>query len=270
MSPDSPAEQTIQNTPAQTQSDPFHIIDRYFSKQYLKNRPNQYHRSKIYTPTAGDNPMLSASYPLFTILHRIQQNASQNKHLMIDPADWQHELHAFMDALRIADYSREMIGSACFALMLMIDDTIQSLRRAQNMPAKLLPEALQDIQTSQLFFNLVDACYRDEKRYGHLLELLYYCLENGYTGAYAQKSQGLYELTQLRHQIMKTLKQHGTYEHPWLATECTPKRSQAHWPRLLPTLACCVLLLFGQGGYWLWQHHKISHAHPSTIARTGI
>lgn len=267
MSLDSPTEQAIQNTPTQSPPDPFHVIDRYFSKQYLKHPSNQYHRSKVYTPTPGNNPMLAASYPLFTILHRIQQHASQHKETMIDPADWQHELHAFMDTLRMADYSREMIGSACFALMLMIDETIQSLKRAQTMPAKLLPEQLHDIQTSQLFFNLIDACYRDEKRYAHLLELLYYCLENGYTGVYAQKTQGLYELNQLRHQIMKTLKQHGTYQQPWLEINTETPKSPTRWSRLLPTVALCTFLLIGQGVYWRSQH---AHTKPTPIADTII
>lgn len=194
-----------QPTAKQQRTDPFYYLGQHFSK-----RKAGYHRSKIYSPSSQckQHGLVIAAGPIFTLIHRLQQAPAKHTQPSMDLAHWQHEMQAFIDHATANGYTEKTIAAASFALTALIDEALSSCQTPEQKSNNLLPEPMSGKHQADLFFELIEACLQDKQANLDLIELLYLCIENGYTGHYADHHQGLYQLAQISHELFTTLQQY--------------------------------------------------------------
>ena len=243
-------------------TDPFYYLCQHFSQ-----RQEGYHRSKIYSPshTQGQHSLIAAAGPIFALIHRSHLLSTQNtlKHIAIE--HWQHEMQAFIDHATASGYSDKTIAAASFALTALIDETLKSGQTSDTTNTTLLPDTISGKHQANLFFDLIEACQNDPGNHLNLIELLYLCIENGYTGHYDQHHQGLHQLAHISHQLFTTMQRHQSVIRPSLPHHNTTTHTKRSYWRKTITLVMIVGVSFSLAGYYVWQHR---HIQPSALWQT--
>jgi type VI secretion system protein ImpK len=241
--------------------DPFYYLCQHFSQR----KEGGYHRSKIYSPshTQGQHALIAAAGPLFALIHRSHLVSTQSTRKPIAIEHWQHEMQAFIDHATASGYSDKTIAAASFALTALIDEKLKSGQTSDQTNTSLLPDTISGKHQANLFFDLIGACQNDPGNHLNLIELLYLCIENGYTGHYDQHHQGLHQLAHISHQLFTTIVQHQSVNPipsiPQHDTTTPIKRSC--WKKAMMWV-WIFGLSFSLAGYYGWQH---SHTQPSDL-----
>ena len=183
--------------------DPFLYLSQHF--KLPNTHTQQYHRSTLYTPTPGDNPLLAAAGPLLSIirrLHAANNTLQQNKQKL----PLQHELQAFIDAITQAHYPKKIIAAATFCLITLLEDVSGQDHPTQDNP-HTFPIPMPSNHKNQLFMQLLHSCSADPEQHLDLMELIYVCLNSGYTANFHEQHQGLHQLTELKNQLYRSIQQ---------------------------------------------------------------
>lgn len=173
---------------------------------------NAYYRSRIYTANVSINPLIAACdqiLSLATILAKEELPNDRNK--LLD--DLAHEIRSFEHRAQIANYQSNIIVAARFALCSLLDEIIKSTSWGQNnnWPENNLLTLFHNENCGDTrFFTIIDRALENIGANLHLIELLYICLNLGFTGKYKESPNGQNELIAITSKLYQAVRHHGS------------------------------------------------------------
>lgn len=143
-----------------------------------------HYRSRIYTSNISINPLTASCdqiLSLAVILKTTERPSDYNKFLQ----DLTHEIRSFEHRSEMANYPSNVISDAKYALCCLLDETIASTKwypKSTKPKKTLLSVFYKKNDGSARFFLIINKALKDIKTNLHLIELMYICLNLGFTG----------------------------------------------------------------------------------------
>lgn len=156
-----------------------------YSSQQTRARSSAhspYYRPRTYTAHTGNNRLVRAATPLFTLMLvlRYTQYAANTKPLH---QQLMHEINAFESAALAQGYSAEYVMVARYILCASIDKTIRDTRWGQSQQwdkCNLITLFQQAPAANERFVSILDHIRTAPKQYLDMLEIMYLCLSLGF------------------------------------------------------------------------------------------
>ena len=148
-----------------------------------------YYRSKAFTVNKSLNPLVAAALPIFSVVSQCQ-NIDQDQDLQQLHNDFCHEIHAFESQAHHKGYHRQIILAARYTLCCLIDEAIERNPNLDENAWSSLLNVIDDDNTHDQFYKIIQRCLTDVNAQIDLLELLYLVLSSGYQGQYANSQEG--------------------------------------------------------------------------------
>ncbi|MCC5792188.1 MAG: type IVB secretion system protein IcmH/DotU [Legionellaceae bacterium] len=198
-----------------------------------------YYRSRLFVSSFGNNPLITAASPLFSLLDRLSTSA-----LLPAPESLRqnltHELQAFDSRLREQESSVESIQLARFMIRATIDESAgKNYLRTRNevTPFQSFSQTADPEKSpQQLFFDVLNTIKTQPHVYLDVLEFAYFCLLSGMEGPYHNQPNGRQQLDELLDSLYHTIRQHRTHRPLSNApppTAPTPRKSLLWQPKHL-------------------------------------
>lgn len=171
-----------------------------------------YYRSRIYNSNININSLIGACDQLLnlvTILKTAEFPDDSDRFLQ----DLAHEIRSFEHQAQIASYPSNIIVAARYALCSLLDEVIaltpwgQKNNWSEN---NLLFLFHNESYGGNRFFSIIDRALENISANLHLIELLYLCLNLGFTGKYREKENGVNELLAITNKLYQII---GQYSH---------------------------------------------------------
>ncbi|MDR1057492.1 MAG: type IVB secretion system protein IcmH/DotU [Coxiellaceae bacterium] len=170
-----------------------------------------YYRSRIYISNININPMIGACDQLLNlviILKTAEFPEDSDKFLH----DLAHEIRSFEHQAQIANYPSNIIIAARYALCSLLDEVITLTPWGQKnhwSEKDLLSLFHNEKYGGSRFFSIIDRALEDITNNLHLIELLYLCLNLGFTGKYQEVKSGKSELLAITNKLYQIISQHN-------------------------------------------------------------
>jgi len=190
---------------ADDQYNPYFIPEGNFDKTIIEEKPH--YRSRLYTTDAGNNRLISASAPLFTILSKLNSHAFTGSET--DLLQFLiHEVHAFETQSRSANYQPETILAARYVICATIDEVVMSspwgVKHGWH-DYKLLYSFQKAEDQGNRVFAILERITEYPSSYIDLMELIYMSFSFNFKGKFRHELNGDVEISHiidgLYHQI---------------------------------------------------------------------
>ncbi len=171
-----------------------------------------FYRSRIYTTDFSINSLVAACDQLFglvTVLDTIEYPDDSDKLLQ----DLAHEIHSFEHLAQIAGYSSNIIIAARYAICSLLDEAIAATPWGQTkrwQEKSLLSLFHHENYGGSRFFSIIDRALENITNNLHLIELLYLCLNFGFTGKYKDTANGQNELIGITNKLYQIIGQYNS------------------------------------------------------------
>jgi len=192
---------------------------------------NGLYRSRVYTSNVNLNPLIAACdqlLSLVTTLKTTEYPDDCDKFLQ----DLAHEIRAFEHRAQMADYPSNIIIAARFAICCLLDETIVESTWGQKnkwSEKNLLSLFHNENYGGRRFFSIIDRALENISSNLHLIELLYLCLNFGFTGKYKELINGQNELAGITNKLYQIIGQYSSCNHKnILINDEKPQTQQDH------------------------------------------
>ncbi len=174
-----------------------------------------FYRSRIYTSNININPLVAACDQLFGLVAALKTTEYPDN---IDKflQDLAHEIRSFEHRSQVANYPSNIIVAARYAICCLLDETISQTPWGQTnnwQEKNLLSLFHNENYGGARFFSIVDRTLENISNNLHLIELLYLCLNFGFTGKYKEVENGQNELVAITNRLYQIIGQHGFQNH---------------------------------------------------------
>lgn len=181
-----------------------------FEKATLPSIANGYYCSRIYTSNVNINPLIMTCdhiLSLAVILKTTKFPADYDRFFQ----DLVHEIHSFEHHAQIANYQSNTILNARYALCCLLDETIATeWYQNSNPPEKtLLSMFYNENNGNERFFSIIENALEDPETNLHLIELMYLCLNLGFTGKYRNTQNEQNALPAITNRLYQIISQHN-------------------------------------------------------------
>lgn len=169
------------------------------------------YRSRIYTSQVNINPLVAACdqiLSLATVLKNTERPENLDKLLQ----DLTHEIHSFEQQAKTANYPDNIILEARYALCHLLDETIATNDWCQKItsPKKmLLAKFYNESDGNKRFFSIIEDALKDIQANLHLIELMYLCLNIGFTSKPYTTKVGQNKLIATTNKLYQIITQHN-------------------------------------------------------------
>lgn len=157
--------------------------------------------SQIFDSSHNLNQLIAAASPLFSLISRYRVKKGK---LKVDKSALfnalKHEVMAFTNKARQANYRHNMVLAARYMLCAFLDEAINTTPwgKEQNWQENTLLKFFHnETDGGERFFVLIDEAYKDAPVYLDLLELAYLCLRLGFMGKYRTREDGVLSVNKI-------------------------------------------------------------------------
>lgn len=170
-----------------------------------------FYRSRIYSSSANINPLVAACDQLLSLaatLKTIDYPEDSAKFLQ----DLVHEIRSFEHRAQLAKYPPDVIVAARYAVCCLLDETIAQTPWGQENSwdkNNLLSLFHNETYGGVRFFVIIDDALKDVVNNLHLIELLYLCLNFGFTGKYQKLKNGQNKLVAITNDLYQIIGQYS-------------------------------------------------------------
>jgi len=235
-----------------------------------------YYRSRLFIVPFGNNPLVAAASPVFSLLDRLSISST------LPPVEQlrkniEHELRAFDSRLQNCSEQIEINRLARFMLCATIDELVGKnyLRlQKEDIHFKAFSNSNNDEKTPQdLFFELLSVIKKQPQLYLDILEFAYFCLIAGIEGPYHNKPTGRQQLDGLLEELYHTILQHRphrpSHENTQPLITKTAKKNLFH----KKNIGWAGLFLLISIAAWTHYHaldNKIKQIHLHPLTNLGL
>jgi type VI secretion system protein ImpK len=167
----------------------------------LANPNHAYYRSKILPVNQGVNPLLACAAALLALLTQLRAGTTSMDHELY--ALLIHEIKAFEFSAQQNGYRTEHVLVARYLLCATLDEAVVNVTTNYQ----LLPYFHGEAQGDERFFLILERLSIAPATHIDLLELIYVCLNLGFTGKYQQRPQGRAELDIVMERLYQSIRQ---------------------------------------------------------------
>ncbi|MDP3561690.1 MAG: type IVB secretion system protein IcmH/DotU [Legionellaceae bacterium] len=227
------------------------VESRSITKGLSVPRPNQvpngYFRSKLFSTSSTNNPLVAAASPLLSLLERLCVSPT------LPPIEQmreniEHELFAFNSRLSCQQYVEEFVTIAHYLLYATIDELLgKNYMRLYGEHAEFkafTPSTVNEVGPEYQFFIIINYLKERATQYLDLIELAYYCLIAGFEGEHHVRADGRQLLDNLIEELHQLILQHRANKPHQLFKEQYERLPEAsrYKPLILVSfIAICVL-----------------------------
>lgn len=173
-----------------------------------------YYRSKIFQSSLGINPLITCACTLLVLVGQLREGFKlTDSHELY--AMLVHEIKAFETSAQNKGYHAEHVLVARYLLCATLDEVV-----LVNENFNLLQHFHGEIWGGERFFLILDRLSFDPVTHRDLLELIYVCLNLGFTGKYRQREHGRMELDFITEKLYDSISSHRSdSKKPLLVSE---------------------------------------------------
>ena len=157
--------------------------------------------SQIFDSSHNLNQLIAAASPLFSLISRYRVKKGKlkvDKNALFNAL--RHEVMAFTNKVRQANYRHNMVLAARYMLCAFLDEAVSTTPWGQEQnwqENNLLKFFHNEADGGERFFVLIDEAYKDAPVYLDLLELAYMCLRLGFMGKYRTREDGILSVNKI-------------------------------------------------------------------------
>lgn len=186
--------------------------------------PRAYYRSKVFSATTGINPLVNAAACLLTTITHLREttylgDVNQLSQELI------HEIKAFETQAQTQNYRSELILVARYILCATLDESILMSpwgRQSDWGNYKLLSTFHSEEWGGERFFLILERLSTDYALHIDVLELIYLCLNLGFTGKFQLIHNGQIDLHKISENLYQSIRwQRGDLKKELLLEEIT-------------------------------------------------
>lgn len=209
--------------------------------------PRSYYRSTLLTLNNGINPLITTAAPLLTIAAALRDNTYSFNAVELYQ-ELTHEIKAFETQAQTSGYRSEQILVARYIICATIDEIIANTAWGKQTwhYHKLLATFHNEESSEERFFAILERLNADIPQYIDLLELIYCCLNLGFSGKYRALDNGASQLADLTEQLYQNIRwQRGEIKKELLLSEkkiTAPSTASETMPLWLLGLLTTIIL----------------------------